>query len=342
MPKMQTIALDALGGDFGPSVVVPAALSIAKAHPDLHLILVGVTDKIAQHLPAEQLHAHANISVHHASEEVGMDEPPALALKRKKDSSMRVAIDLVKEAKADACVSAGNTGALMATAKFVLKTLPGISRPAICGILPTAGGHTHMLDLGANVECSPEQLYQFGVMGSMLASAVDHTSKPRVGLLNIGSEAMKGNETVKAANELFADGDLNYQGFIEGNDIFGDVVDVVVTDGFTGNVSLKTTEGLAKMITQFMREEFSRNVFTRLLALMVLPVLKAFKNRIDPRLYNGASFLGLNGIVVKSHGGADQLAYENAIRIAKLQVEQAVPNKISKHLDGLLNEKEVA
>lgn len=245
---------------------------------------------------------------------------------------MRVAIDLVKAGEADACVSAGNTGALMATARFVLKTLPGIDRPAICALMPASGGQTHMLDLGANADCTPEQLFQFGIMGSALASSVYHIDAPRVGLLNIGEEEIKGVEKVREAGKLLAAGPLKYIGFVEGNDIFSGRVDVVVTDGFVGNVALKTIEGLAKMISGYIRQEFHRSAFTRLLALASMPVLRALKKRLDPRNYNGASLLGLRGVVIKSHGSSDSVAFASAIRVAILEVQNQVPQRISKLL----------
>jgi glycerol-3-phosphate acyltransferase PlsX len=278
----------------------------------------------------------ARVSVHHASEEVSMDELPSQALRGKKDSSMRVAIDLVKSGAADACVSAGNTGALMATARFVLKTVNGIDRPAICALIPSHGGHTHMLDLGANADCTPEQLFQFGVMGAALASAVYNLKEPRVGLLNIGEEEIKGNEKVREAAKLLTESHINYIGFVEGNDIFSRDVDVVVTDGFVGNVSLKTMEGLAKMISQIIREEFRRTAFTRLLALVAMPVLHSIRKRLDPRHYNGASLLGLRGVVVKSHGGTDSIGFASAIRIAILEVQNQVPQRIGKLMEEQL------
>jgi len=272
---------------------------------------------------------------------VAMDEAPSQALRKKKDSSMRVAINLVSDGKANAAVSAGNTGALMATAKFVLKTLPGIDRPAIMSALPNTIGHTHMLDLGANVDSSADHLFQFAVMGSVTVSAVDNVEKPRVGLLNVGSEAMKGNAQVKAAEPLLQNSGLNYIGFVEGDDIFNGSVDVVVCDGFVGNISLKSTEGVAKMITHFMRESFSKNIFTKLIGVLALPVLKSFKKRVDHRRYNGASLLGLKDIVIKSHGGADTYSFGNAINVAILEVEKSVPQQIDSHLDTLL-EKQVS
>ncbi|MDQ7016944.1 MAG: phosphate acyltransferase PlsX, partial [Gammaproteobacteria bacterium] len=260
--------------------------------------------------------------------------------RKKRDSSMRVAINLVKSGEVDACVSAGNTGALMATARYVLKTLPGIDRPAIISTLPAVGGHTHMLDLGANIDSSAEHLYQFAVMGSVLSHSLDNIAKPKVGLLNIGEEEIKGNEQVKQAAKLLANSNLNYIGFVEGNDIFNGRVDVVVCDGFVGNVSLKTCEGVAKMIANAMKEEFNRSWFTRLLGLFSLPVLKSLKKRIDPRRYNGASLLGLQGIVIKSHGGADALAFANAVEIAIEEVANAIPDRIHKHLETHLLEGE--
>jgi glycerol-3-phosphate acyltransferase PlsX len=330
-----TIALDAMGGDHGPSVTVPAAVSILAKHSDLKLIIVGRQEVLA---PLVKRHAKygERLRVHHASEEVGSDELPSQALRGKKDSSMRVAINLVKSGEADACVSAGNTGALMATARFVLKTINGIDRPAICALIPSHGGHTHMLDLGANSDCTPEQLFQFGVMGAALASAVYNLNEPRVGLLNIGEEEIKGNEKVKEAARLLTESHINYIGFVEGNDIFSRDVDVVVTDGFVGNVSLKTMEGLAKMISQIIREEFRRTYLTKLLALAAMPVLMMVRKRLDTRHYNGASLLGLRGVVVKSHGGADSIGFAAAIRIAILEVQNQVPQRIGKLMEEQL------
>ena len=334
-----TLALDAMGGDNAPGIVLDAALAALDQHPSLHLILVGREDMLLDELARRQVTAHERLRVHHASEVVAMDESPALALRSKKDSSMRVAINLVRDGVAQACVSAGNTGALMATAKFVLKTLPGIDRPAICARIPTASGHTHMLDLGANVECSAEHLMQFAVMGSVLAQAVDGNSTPRVGLLNVGAEAIKGNDTVKAAARLLESSPINYIGFVEGDDIYKGVADVVVCDGFVGNVALKASEGVAKMISGHMRESFKRNLFTKLAALIAMPVLNTLKQRFDPRRYNGASLLGLQGIVVKSHGGADAYSYGQAILTAIHEVEQDVPNRIDSQLETLLAQR---
>ncbi len=335
-----TLALDAMGGDHGPHVVVPAALSVLAEQADLALILVGDQDAIARELRANNAVVNDRLQIHHASQRVEMDEPPAQALRGKKDSSMRVAINLVKEGRAQACVSAGNTGALMATARYVLKTLPGIDRPAIISSLPTMTGHTHMLDLGANVDSSAEHLFQFAVMGSVLVSAVDNIARPRVGLLNIGEEEMKGNEVVKsAARMLAATPDINYVGFVEGDDINKGAVDVVVCDGFVGNVALKTTEGVAKMISHYMKQEFKRSLMTKMVGMLAMPVLKAFRAKIDPRQYNGASLVGLQGIVIKSHGGADAFAFANAIKEAVLEVRKDVPQRISKQLEVFLLER---
>ncbi|HEX5339346.1 MAG TPA: phosphate acyltransferase PlsX [Gammaproteobacteria bacterium] len=329
-----TIALDAMGGDHGPSVVIPAALSMLAKYAYLRVILVGDTKTLESRLAGNTY--GERLLIYHASQVVQMDELPSQALRGKKDSSMRVAINLVKEGIADACVSAGNTGALMATARFVLKTLPGIDRPAICALIPSHGGYTHMLDLGANADCTPAQLFQFGVMGAALASAVYGIGNPRVGLLNIGEEEIKGNEKVKEAGKLLSASHLNYIGFVEGNHIFSQDVDVVVTDGFVGNVALKTIEGLARMIGQYIREEFRRTAFTRLLAVLAMPVLHALKRRLDPRNYNGASLLGLKGVAVKSHGGTDSVGFASAIRVAILEVQNQVPQRISTLLEHQL------
>ena len=329
--KSITISLDAMGGDHGAGVVVPAALGFLKKDHDCRLILVGREAAIREHLPGGQL--PDRLSIHHASQEVAMDDLPSRALRGKKDSSMRVAIDLVKEGKADACVSAGNTGALMATARFVLKTLPHIDRPAIITALPAINGRTWVLDLGANVDSDAVHLYQFAVMGSELVSAVEGLERPTVALLNIGQEEIKGNEQVKKAHELLSQSPLNYIGYAEGDDIYlKDDLDIVVTDGFVGNVALKNTEGVAKLIRHFMTIEFKRNIFTKLSALIALPVLRALRRRIDPRRYNGASLLGLRGIVVKSHGGADVLAFENAIQIAKKEVISDIAERIEQQV----------
>lgn len=334
------IALDAMSGDFGPSVVVPAALRILADYKDIHLILVGNEAVLTEVLGKQASVNMQRLSLYHASQVVAMDEPPSHALRNKKDSSMRVAINLVKQGAADACVSAGNTGALMATARYVLKTLPGIDRPAIITALPNMkNSYTYMLDLGANVDVSAEHLFQFAVMGEVLASAVKNVSNPKVGLLNIGEEEIKGNECVRDAARLLTDSPLNYIGFVEGDDIYKGTADVVVCDGFVGNVALKTTEGVAKMISHYVKQSFTQNVLTRLVALIALPILRGLRRRIDPRRYNGASLLGLRGIVIKSHGGADELAFAHAIKEAIREVEQNVPSRIAEQVDILLNEK---
>lgn len=330
-----TIALDAMGGDHGPSVVVPAALGFLRQRPDAELILVGREEAIAPHLA--EVEPGTALRIHHATQEVAMDELPSRALRTKKDSSMRVAIDLVKRGEADACVSAGNTGALMATARFVLKTLAQVDRPAIIAAVPSRDGQTHMLDLGANVDCTAKHLLQFAVMGSELVRAVVGIASPRVGLLNIGQEEIKGNEQVRQAHELLVASSLNYIGYVEGDDIYLGNVDLVVTDGFVGNVALKTSEGAAKFMAYLLRQHFNRNLLTRLAALAALPILRRFRQAVDPRRYNGASLLGLQGIVIKSHGGADVLAFENAIHIAAKEIHTKVIARIQHEVAAHLN-----
>jgi glycerol-3-phosphate acyltransferase PlsX len=327
-----TVAIDAMGGDHGPHVTVPAALACLHRDPDITIVLVGLHDAIEAELRVCKAVVGPRLRILHASEVVTMDDPPAAALRNKKDSSMRIAIDLVKSGAAHACVSAGNTGALMAISRFVLKMLPGIERPAIATVLPTLKGHTHVLDLGANVDCSASHLLQFAIMGAMLVSAVEHKAAPTVGLLNIGEEDIKGNEVVKQAAELLRRSELNFYGNVEGDDIYKGTTDVVVCDGFVGNVALKTSEGLAQMIGTFLREEFKRNLFARFASVVALPVLKAFKNRVDHRRYNGASLLGLRGIVIKSHGSADQFAFEHAIERAIAEVRNGVLRRISEQM----------
>lgn len=336
---MITIAVDAMGGDHGVGVTVPAALKTLRDQPTVRLVLAGNRDVIQAELKRQHASESDRLAIQHASEVVGMDEPPAQALRGKKDSSMRVAINLVKDGVARAAVSAGNTGALMATARFVLKTLPGIDRPAIVTTLPTMHDHVHVLDLGANVDCSAEQLVQFAIMGSILVGAVEGKPRPRVGLLNIGEEDIKGNEIVKRTNELLRATPLNYCGYVEGDEIYTGDMDVIVCDGFIGNVMLKTSEGLARMITHYMKQEFRRNVLTRISALVALPVLHAFRKRVDPRRYNGATLIGLNGTVIKSHGGADALAFEHAILEALAEVEHNVPERIGRELAAMAEQR---
>ena len=339
--KNITIALDAMGGDQGPSVVIPAALEVIQGTQNVTLILVGDQEVIMEHLRERNADVGERIKIQHSSQIVEMDESPAVAMRNKKDSSMRVALNLVKDGSAMACVSAGNTGALMAISRFVLKTIPGIDRPAIIKTLPSmTGRNAFMLDLGANVDSTAEQLFQFALMGSVLAEAIESKTNPTVGLLNIGEEDIKGNEQVKEAATLLSASNLNYHGFVEGDDVFKGTVDVVVCDGFVGNVSLKTTEGVARMISHFMKEEFKRTWWTKLLAVIALPVLSQLKKRIDPRRYNGASFIGLRGIVVKSHGGTDSVGFVHAIEEAILEVEKDVPARINKQLDHLLQERQ--
>jgi glycerol-3-phosphate acyltransferase PlsX len=328
-----TVAIDAMGGDHGPHVTVPAALKALESDNQLNIVLVGLSDAIEAELKSLKTSTSPRLRIHHASEVVTMDEQPQSALKNKKDSSMRVAINLVKSGEASACVSAGNTGALMATARFVLKTLPGIDRPAIAGIFPCQKGKTYILDLGANADCTAEQLLQFAVMGSMLVSCVENKENPTIGLLNIGSEDIKGNEVVKKTGELLRASHLHFYGNIEGNDIFKGTTDVVVCDGFVGNVTLKASEGLAQMMGRFLAQEFKRNWLTKLMGFVAMPVLKAFKKRLDPRHYNGASFLGLRGIVVKSHGGADSIAFLNAIHTAVEESRSGVLKRITQQLE---------
>jgi glycerol-3-phosphate acyltransferase PlsX len=336
MDSLFRIAIDTMSGDNGLEAVVPAALMFLKEHNDTVLTLVGDEPQLKAELEKHKQSTNERLFIQHASQVVTMDEAPAAALRGKKDSSMRVAINLVKSGDADAAVSAGNTGALMATGRFVLRMLPGIDRPAICTAIPAVNGHTYMLDLGANIDSSAEHLYQFAVMGSELVSAIDGEPKPKVGLLNIGQEDIKGNEQVKAAHERLQNGEFNYIGFVEGDDIFHGDVDVIVCDGFVGNVALKTTEGLAKMLSQELKKGYKKNILTKLAALISYPVLKTFSRRFDHRRYNGASFLGLKGIVIKSHGGADSVAFANAIGIARKAVMEKVPSRIEKHLQKQL------
>ena len=330
-----TVAVDCMGGDHGPRVTVPAAVEYLRAGDDVDVILVGLQDAIGEQLRKLSAEKLPRLTVRHASEIVTMDESPALALRGKKDSSMRIAINLVKDGVAHACVSAGNTGALMAISRFVLKTLPDIERPAICSMLPTRNGHTHMLDLGANVDCTAEHLLQFGIMGSVLVSSIEGKPSPSIGLLNIGEEDIKGNEVVKRAAELLRASGLNFYGNVEGDDIYKGTTDVVVCDGFVGNVALKASEGIIRMLGAYLREEFHRNTFTRVAGLIARPVINAFRNRIDPRHYNGATLLGLRGIVVKSHGSADQLAYRIAIGRAVDEARGGVLNHITERISAM-------
>jgi len=327
-----SIAIDAMGGDRGIKVTVPASIEILKQFPEIKIILVGDEGTIKKSLSKLKISNHPRINIVNTTESVEMDESPQSALKNKKNSSMRLAINLLKENKASACVSAGNTGALMATARFVLKMLPGIERPAIASNLPNENGVTCMLDLGANTDSTPEHLLQFALMGAMLTSVLTKNKNPSIGLLNIGSEDIKGNEVVKKASKLLKESHLNFYGNVEGDDIFKGTTDVVVCDGFVGNGALKTTEGVVRMFGKFLTAEYKKNWFTKIIALISLSLLKAFKKRLDPRRYNGASFLGLNGIVVKSHGGADILAFKTAIITAIEESENRMLDKIKKQI----------
>jgi len=313
---MITLAVDCMGGDHGPSVTFPACRQFLSTHPDARLLLVGLPDAFAQWQP------HERAEIVHCSEVVTMEDPVEVALRRKKDSSMRVAIQQVKDGKAQVAISAGNTGALMAVSRYLLKTMDGIDRPAIATQMPNdKGGATTVLDLGANVDCQPEHLLQFAVMGSALVSALDAQNKePSVGLLNIGEEAIKGNEVIKRTGELLRSAGeakaIHFVGNVEGNDIFKGGVDIVVCDGFVGNVALKATEGVAAMIVGGLKTEFKRNIFTKFAAILAYPVLKALMKRMDHRRYNGAALLGLRGLVFKSHGSADRTGYEHALNRA--------------------------
>jgi glycerol-3-phosphate acyltransferase PlsX len=333
MSRKVTIALDAMGGDLGPESVVPAALATLERDDSVALTLVGLPAVLEQVKRQAGDRYGARLAFKAATEVVLMDEPPADALRHKKDSSLRVAIELVKNGEADACVSSGNTGALMATARYVLKTLPGIDRPAIISAVPGVEGPTYMLDLGANVGCTPEHLVQFALMGSVVAEDMLEIVRPRVGLLNIGLEDIKGNETVREAGDLLAKSGLNYVGFVEGDGIFHADVDVVVSDGFVGNVALKTMEGVAKLIGAFVKEEFGRNLLRGVQGLVAKSALEALRGRLDPRRYNGASLVGLNGIVLKSHGSADQFAFENAVQAAIVEARKGVPVQIGKLIE---------
>ena len=331
MAELLHIAIDAMSGARGPSTCVPAALAAAREFPDVRFTLIGRQTDLERETSNGR--SPSNLGCLFTTQVVEMTDHPREALRRKKDSSMRRALDLVKAREADACVSAGNTGALMAMAHFVLKMLPGVERPAIGSLIPSRGGHTYMLDLGANASATPEQLLQFGIMGSILAADLAGAhDRPRVGLLNIGEEEIKGHEIVQAAHNLLTVSGLNYVGFVEGHDIFSDKVDVVVTDGFTGNVALKTMEGAAKLISDTLRTEFTRNFARKLRALAAKPALDALRTRLDPRRYNGATMVGLNGIVIKSHGGADLFGFQRAIEVAIQEARNGVPAKIIERL----------
>jgi glycerol-3-phosphate acyltransferase PlsX len=326
------IAVDAMGGDFGPRVTVPASLAVLREYPSLRLTLVGDESQISPLLSGLSATERDRLSLLHTTEVVTMDDKVAVALRQKRQSSMRLAINLVHDKSVQACVSAGNTGALMAVSRFVLKTHANIDRPAILTALPTTNGHVHMLDLGANVDSQPEHLLQFAQMGSAVAEALDGIERPRVGLLNIGEEEIKGNDLIKRTDELLKASGLNYIGYVEGDGVFKGHADVVVCDGFVGNIALKASEGVAKMLAGFIKEEIGRNWLTRIVGAIALPVWKGLRRRMDPGRYNGASLVGLTGIVIKSHGSADAASFANAVRVAIKEVEKNVPALIESRL----------
>lgn len=333
MTRKVTIALDAMSGDLGPEAVVPAALAILEKDDSVSFLLVGLPDTLDE-ARVEAREKYGNrLRFASATEIVGMDEPPVEALRRKKNSSMRIAIEAVKRGDADACVSSGNTGALMATARYVLKMLPGVDRPAIISAVPGLSGVTFMLDLGANVGCNTQHLLQFALMGSVVAEDILGIERARIGLLNIGQEDIKGNEVVREAGDLLSRSTLDYVGFVEGDAVFNGKADVVVSDGFVGNVALKTMEGVAGLISAILREEFHRNPLRQLQGFAAQSALNAIRGRLDSRRYNGASLLGLNGVVIKSHGGADKFAFENAVQTAIVEARKGVPVQIGKLIE---------
>ncbi|GAC1031243.1 phosphate acyltransferase PlsX [Pseudomonas sp. No.21] len=330
------IAIDAMGGDFGPRCIVPASIACLAEFPSLHLILVGQAHLLEELIARENGVDRQRLSVEHASEVVGMDERPSQALRGKPDSSMRIALDLVRAGRAQACVSAGNTGALMALSRYMLKTLPGIDRPAMVSAVPTAKGHCHLLDLGANVDCSAEHLYQFAVMGSVAAEALG-VSRPRIALLNVGTEDIKGNQQVKLASSLLQQAEgLNYIGYIEGDGLYRGEADVVVCDGFVGNILLKSSEGLASMISARIEALFTDNLGSRMVGALALPLLRRLQGDLAPARHNGASFLGLQGIVVKSHGAAGSDGFQSAIRRALIEIRENLPQRLHGRLEDLL------
>jgi len=339
-----TLALDVMGGDQGPLVTIPAAIMAIKQSAELHLILCGDEEIISKTLSKENLLDHPQLSIHATTEVVEMDEKPSSALRGKKNSSMRKALDLVKEGSAQACISAGNTGALFATANYVLKTLPGVERPALISSLPThdEAKHVFMLDLGANVFCDANILYQFAIMGSVMAEQVDNIAQPRVALLNMGEEEIKGSDHIKlAATKLSQNKEINYVGFVEGNDIFTNKTDVIVCDGFVGNVALKTCEGVARLVYKRLHSVLSEHFFARILGKLLTSTLKKLFKPLNPDQYNGASLIGLRGIVVKSHGNAGIKAFYNAIFEAVKEVERQVPEKIKNKLEQGLSDENI-
>jgi|GWRWMinimDraft_11_1066019.scaffolds.fasta_scaffold02148_3 glycerol-3-phosphate acyltransferase PlsX len=329
-----TVAVDVMGGDFGPSVTVPAALQVLAEQPDLHLLLVGDEAQIVPLIAFSASTPRARIEIVHTTEFVTMSDKVSVALRNKKQSSMRLAINAVRDGQAQACVSAGNTGALMAIGRFVLKMHAGIDRPAIMTALPTQTGHAHMLDLGANVDSEPHHLLQFAEMGALVAQALDGHDQPRVGLLNIGEEEIKGNDFIKATHELLRASSLNYIGYVEGDGIFHGDADVVVCDGFVGNIALKSSEGVAKMMAAMIKAQINRNWLTKLLGLLAYPIWKGLKQEMDPGRYNGASLVGLTGIVVKSHGSAQIDSFAQALRVAIKEVETDIPALLARHFSA--------
>lgn len=326
------IAIDAMGGDKGLSVVIPAVKNVLSKDSNMDIVLVGKEEEIRASLVSYNIQDCHRVTIVHAAEVVGMDELPATALRYKKNSSMRVGVDLVKSGQADAFVSAGNTGALMATSKFVLKTIEGIDRPAIVSALPTVSGSSYLLDLGANINCTSENLYQFAIMGAILKSSLSSSNcgiKPKVALLNIGEEEIKGTELIREASRLLSSNKLiNYIGYVEADKLYNDAADVIVCDGFVGNIALKTSEGLSKFITKILKDTFMGTWYGKVVGLLAIPIIKTIRKKLDPGNYNGASFIGLNGIVIKSHGSADSYAFANAIMYAK----SAIENNVIKHL----------
>ena len=336
MMKETRIAVDAMGGDGGPSIIMPSIKDFLSQNDDIKIDIFGDEKDLSTHLDIFNKKLSKRIEIIHTDVKVLSDDSPSHALRHKKKSSMSLAIESVKNNRTQACVSAGNTGALMAISRFILGTLEGIDRPAIESMLPSLNGHTHVLDLGANIDCKAEHLYQFAVMGSVLSMILDDNDNPKVGLLNVGAENIKGNIQVKEAHNLLQNGKLNYVGFVEGDDIFCGDIDVIVCDGFVGNIALKTSEGIAKFISSKLKDEFKRNVFTKIAGLSSSKVLNSFKKVVDPRRYNGASLLGLKGIIVKSHGGADTFAFTNSLRIALMEVKKDVPSCIDIKLKEIL------
>jgi len=337
MMKETRIAVDAMGGDGGPKIIMPSVKEFLLENRSVKIDVYGDEKILSKYLNIFDKNISKNLTIIHTDEKVLSEDSPSHALRHKKNSSMSMAIKSVKDKNAQACVSAGNTGALMAISRFILGTLDGIDRPAIESMLPSLNGHTHVLDLGANIDSKAEHLYQFAVMGSALSSVLDEKENPTIGLLNVGEESIKGNTQVKDAHDLLLSSRLNYVGFVEGDDIFCGNTDVIVCDGFVGNIALKASEGTAKFITSKLKDEFKKNIFTKISGILSMIVLNSFKKVADPRKYNGASLLGLKGIIVKSHGGADSFAFNNSLKIALKEVNKDVPSCIDKKLKEILD-----